>query len=96
MIKISVREIVDHSVNARPSHICRRILHPSRGELVDVQTPYLVVSVPLCRCIVNLSDVYGSPRCESTKGFFNDVALSHPFTYVVQGEGLQHGDVVLW
>ena len=95
MIKIPVGEIVDHSVNARPSHICRRVLHPNCGELVDVKTPYLVVSAPLCRCIVNLSYVSGSPRCESAKGFLNDVALSHLSTYVVQGEGLQHGDVVL-
>ena len=95
MLKIHFDEIVDFFVDTSPSRFCRRILHPDERELVDVQTPYLVVSVPFCQYIINYIDLSSSPGCESAEGFSNDVTVCQSTADVIQSQGLQRRDVVL-
>ena len=96
MRKVPIDKTVDLFFNAGPGYFRCRVLHPHESELVDIQTPYLVISAPLRRYTVNLSDVTRSLECESAERLFDDIALSQLTTYVIQSEGLQHGNIVLW
>ena len=95
MFKVPFDEFVDLLVNAGPSRFRCRVLHPDRRELVDVQAPYLVVSVPLCLYASNLNNLSHSLGCESAERILRNVTLSQLVAYVIQSEGLQHGDIVL-
>ena len=96
MLKVPFDEAVDLFVDAGQGRFRRRVLHPNGRKLVGVQFPYLVVSVPLNRYTAHLNNVSHSPGRESAERIFENVAFSQFTTYVVEGEGLQHGDVVLW
>ena len=95
MLEVPFDKTVDLFVDADPGRFRRRIFHPDERQLVDVQTPYIVVSTPLFQHVVDSSNVSGSPGCESAEGFFDDVTLCQFTAYVTQSQGLQRGDIIL-